>query len=100
MVNAYAGYSGGGRRAVGSRDGGKLAGPDETIGCTEICGDGSAINATTDDTRCDPPCYDEIQDHTEAVYVEYDPAVVTYEQLVLQWTKLHDPTTEQSLQQI
>lgn len=38
------------------------------------------------------PTYRSIQDHTEAILVEFDPSVVSYEDLVLSWTQIHHPT--------
>lgn len=38
------------------------------------------------------PTYRSIQDHTEALLVEFDPSVLSYEDLVLSWTQLHQPT--------
>ena len=37
------------------------------------------------------PTYRSIQDHTEAILVEFDPSVVSYEELVLSWTQMHNP---------
>ena len=36
-------------------------------------------------------------DHTEAVFIEYSPSIVTYEQILEKWRKLADPypTTRQ-----
>lgn len=30
-------------------------------------------------------------DHTEAVFIEYNPSIVTYEQILDKWRKLGDP---------
>lgn len=38
------------------------------------------------------PTYHNIQDHTEAILVEFDPNVVSYEDLVISWTQMHHPT--------
>lgn len=37
------------------------------------------------------PTYRNIQDHTEALLVEYDPSKLSYEDLVLSWTQMHHP---------
>jgi len=37
------------------------------------------------------PTYRSIQDHTEALLVEFDPKVLSYEDLVLSWTQMHAP---------
>jgi len=38
------------------------------------------------------PTYQSIKDHTEALLIEYDPNVISYEQLVTEWTKMHSLT--------
>lgn len=38
------------------------------------------------------PTYKSIQDHTEALLVEFDPSEVSYEDLVLSWTQMHQPS--------
>ena len=70
-MTAYAGYSGGG------------------LECTEG-------KADVDDVE-PAPNYEELYDYTEAIYVEYDPSIISYQQLVNEWTKIHSPTEEQSL---
>ncbi|CAJ1943028.1 unnamed protein product [Cylindrotheca closterium] len=40
------------------------------------------------------PTYRSIQDHTEALLVEFDPKVLTYEDLVLSWTQMHQPVSK------
>ena len=37
------------------------------------------------------PTYSNIQDHTEALLVEFNPTVVSYEDLVIEWTRMHSP---------
>jgi peptide-methionine (S)-S-oxide reductase len=37
------------------------------------------------------PTYRNMQDHTEAFLVEFDPSVVCYEDLVISWTQMHSP---------
>ena len=37
------------------------------------------------------PTYRNIQDHTEALLVEFDPTIVSYEDLVIEWTRMHSP---------
>ena len=39
-----------------------------------------------------------MQDHTEAFLVEFDPNHVTYEDLVITWTQLHNPCYKSSCQ--
>lgn len=41
--------------------------------------------------RTKDPTYRSIQDHTEALLVEFDPLVVSYEDLVISWTQMHNP---------
>jgi peptide-methionine (S)-S-oxide reductase len=37
------------------------------------------------------PNYSVIKDHTEALLVEFDPNVVSYEDLVVEWSQMHSP---------
>ena len=37
------------------------------------------------------PTYRNIQDHTEALLIEFDPSMVSYEDLVIEWTRMHSP---------
>ncbi len=37
------------------------------------------------------PTYQNIKDSTEAVLIEYDPSIISYEQLLLEWSKQHFP---------
>ena len=37
------------------------------------------------------PTYQRILDHTEAYLIEFDPAIVTYEDLVIEWSQSHYP---------
>ena len=46
----------------------------------------------------DNPTYEEIKDHTEALLVEFDPTQVTYEDLLIEWTKMHKPKKKVSNQ--
>jgi peptide-methionine (S)-S-oxide reductase len=42
--------------------------------------------------RQDNPTYRNIMDYTEALLVEFDPKICTYEDLVIEWTRMHSPT--------
>jgi peptide-methionine (S)-S-oxide reductase len=42
------------------------------------------------------PTYRAILDHTEALLVEFDPSVVTYHDLVVEWSRMHNPTLPKS----
>jgi peptide-methionine (S)-S-oxide reductase len=42
------------------------------------------------------PTYRSIQDHTEALLVEYNPKVVSYQDLVVSWTQMHHPNYPKS----
>ena len=44
------------------------------------------------------PTYKQIMDHTEAIFVEYDPTVITYEDLCIEWSRYHYPTSKGSCQ--
>lgn len=44
------------------------------------------------------PSYSNILDSTEAVLIEYDPAVVSYQTLLKEWAKLHNPKYEMRTQ--
>ena len=44
------------------------------------------------------PTYKQIKDHPEAMIVEYDPSVVSYEDLCIEWSQMHYPTREGSCQ--
>lgn len=44
------------------------------------------------------PTYKSILDHTEAVLVEFDPNIITYEELVIEWSRMHQPTGRRSCQ--
>lgn len=37
------------------------------------------------------PTYQNIKDSTEAVLIEYDPSIISYEQLLFEWSKQHFP---------
>ena len=37
------------------------------------------------------PTYRNIQDHTEALLIEFDPTIISYEDLVLEWSRMHSP---------
>jgi methionine-S-sulfoxide reductase len=40
------------------------------------------------------PTYRNIKDHTEALLIEFDPLVVSYQDLALEWSRMHLPTYE------
>ena len=37
-------------------------------------------------------------DHTEALLIEFDPNVVTYEDLLITWSRMHSPTSNAKCQ--
>ena len=41
------------------------------------------------------PTYKNILDHTEALIVEFDPLVISYEEMVLEWARRHRPVGHQ-----
>ena len=38
------------------------------------------------------PTYHFMDDHTEALLIEYDPTVIAYEDVLLEWSQMHSPT--------
>ena len=44
------------------------------------------------------PTYKSIRDHTEALLVEFDPSFLSYEDLVIEWTRMHNPNYRSSIQ--
>lgn len=44
------------------------------------------------------PTYRNILDHTEALLIEFDPDVVSYEDLVVEWARRHSPVGKRSCQ--
>jgi peptide-methionine (S)-S-oxide reductase len=44
------------------------------------------------------PTYRNIMDYTEALLVEYDPKLCTYEDLVIEWSRMHSPTGKSKCQ--
>ncbi|CAB9525758.1 Peptide methionine sulfoxide reductase MsrA [Seminavis robusta] len=42
------------------------------------------------------PTYRSIMDHTEALLIEFDPDVVTYEDLLISWSRMHSSTNTYS----
>jgi methionine-S-sulfoxide reductase len=38
------------------------------------------------------PTYEDLGDHTETIRIEFDPAVITYQELLRHFWDLHDPT--------
>jgi len=45
------------------------------------------------------PTYRNIMDHTEALLVEYDPNVVSYDDLLVEWSKQHNPVHKNQMRQ-
>lgn len=39
----------------------------------------------------DNPTYQTMKDYTEAVFVEFNPSIVSYEQILLKWRRLAEP---------
>jgi len=44
------------------------------------------------------PTYQNIKDATEAVLIEYDPALISYETILKEWSKQHHPFMKQKAQ--
>jgi peptide-methionine (S)-S-oxide reductase len=38
------------------------------------------------------PTYRNMMDHTEAMFIEFDPTIVTYDELVIEWSRIHMPS--------
>lgn len=44
------------------------------------------------------PTYKKILDHTEAMLIEFDPTVITYEELLIEWSRMHSPNYKNKCQ--
>ena len=44
------------------------------------------------------PNYDMMMDHTESVLIEFDPKVVTYEDILIEWSRMDYPYSKQKAQ--
>ena len=44
------------------------------------------------------PTYRTIKDHTEALLVEFDPTLISYEDLVIEWSRMHSPVGKRKCQ--
>jgi len=44
------------------------------------------------------PTYRSIKDHTEALLIEFNPDVVSYEDLLISWSRMHSPTSSAKCQ--
>jgi len=44
------------------------------------------------------PTYRDIQDYTEALLIEFDPSVLSYEDLLIEWSRMHSPSTKTKCQ--
>jgi peptide-methionine (S)-S-oxide reductase len=44
------------------------------------------------------PTYRHMQDHTEALCIEFDPAVITYQELLAHWSRMHSPVRKTKCQ--
>jgi len=44
------------------------------------------------------PTYKKIVDHTEALLIEFDPKLVSYEDLLISWSRMHTPVYERKCQ--
>ena len=44
------------------------------------------------------PTYRNIKDHTEALLIEFDPNKVSYEELVIEWSRMHTPIGKRKCQ--
>jgi peptide-methionine (S)-S-oxide reductase len=39
-----------------------------------------------------------MMDHTEAMFIEFDPTIVTYDELVIEWSRQHTPNYKSKCQ--
>jgi peptide-methionine (S)-S-oxide reductase len=39
-----------------------------------------------------------MMDHTEAVFIEFDPTIVTYDELLIEWSRTHTPNNKSNCQ--
>jgi len=44
------------------------------------------------------PTYRRIKDHTESVLIEFDPNVLSFEDVLIEWSRMHSPTRKTSTQ--
>ena len=44
------------------------------------------------------PTYRNIQDHTEALLIEFNPHQISYEDLVIEWSRMHTPVRKTKCQ--
>lgn len=44
------------------------------------------------------PTYRDIKDATESILIEYDPSVIEYEDLLVEWARLHSPIRQRKRQ--
>jgi peptide-methionine (S)-S-oxide reductase len=44
------------------------------------------------------PTYKSILDHSEAMYIEFDPKIITYDELLIEWSRMHKPNYKKKCQ--
>ena len=44
------------------------------------------------------PTYRRILDHTEALLIEFDPKIVSYEEMLIEWSRMHSPIGKKKCQ--
>lgn len=44
------------------------------------------------------PTYRNMLDHTESVMIEFDPDIITFDDLLIEWARMHTPTRVTSIQ--
>jgi peptide-methionine (S)-S-oxide reductase len=44
------------------------------------------------------PTYRDMLDHTEAIFIEFDPTIITYDELLKEWSSMHMPNYKNKCQ--
>jgi peptide-methionine (S)-S-oxide reductase len=44
------------------------------------------------------PTYRSMLDHTEAIFIEFDPTIISYDELLIEWSRMHMPNYKSNCQ--